>query len=231
MHTRKDETMSKDLVPANNPGGLAELADEVLAPGERLGIADLPRVRMPAAGGTTWELPTGEPAKEIEGVIVHRQLTRAYWAADFDGGASAPDCSSSDAVTGIGTPGGSCATCPNAQFGSASDGRGQACRLITQLYVSVDGAPLPWVLSLPPSAATATRQYVVSLLAVHGLPYWAVRTAIRLERRQSPQGIMYSVPVFATVRHLDESERATVERMRPIFAAIASSAPVLADVE
>jgi hypothetical protein len=39
------------------------------------------------------------------------------------------------------------------------------------------------------------------------------------------------VPVFATVRHLDESERATVERMRPIFAAIASSAPVLTDVE
>jgi hypothetical protein len=220
--------MTKELTTTGT-NDLAALAAEVLAPGERLGIGDLPRVKMPAAGGTTWELPTGEPAKEIEGVIVHRQLTRAYWAVAFDGGAAAPDCSSVDAVTGVGNPGGSCATCPHSQWGSAADGRGQACRLITQLYVAVDGAPLPWVISLPPSAAAATRQYLVGLLAIHGLPYWAVRTTIRLEKRQSAQGITYSVPLFVTTRHLTPDERAAVERQRPVFAAIAASSPVIAD--
>jgi hypothetical protein len=186
--------------------------EDILAPGERPGLADLPRLRIPAGGGTTWELPTGEAVKALDVIIVHRQLTRAYWPTAFDGGSEPPACASDDAVTGIGDPGGSCATCPYAQFGSS--GRGQACRLITRLFITRAPGQFPMLLALPPSAAAIARQYIVNTLIATGLPYWGLRTTIALRRIQSAGGVTYSVPEFSAGQALDPDELAEVEAMR-----------------
>lgn len=202
----------------------ADLAREVLGPGETLGFGDLPRVKLPAGGGTTWELPTGEPAKHLDGIIVHRQTTRAYWPDTFGAGdTNAPACSSTDGVRGIGDPGGECASCPLAQFGSAANGNGQACRVITRLYVLPDGAPAPWVVLIPPSSAAATRRYVVGLLATRGIPYWRVRTRIGLEKAQSGAGITYSIARFTTLDVLDGAEAMAADEMHASIAAMAAA--------
>lgn len=204
-------------------GGFAALAAEVLAPGETLGFGDLPRVKLPAGGGTAWELPTGEASKTLDGIIVHRQLTRAYWRDPFGSGESnAPTCSSTDAVRGVGEPGGDCASCQFAQFGSGANG-GQACRLITRLYVLPDGSPAPWVVLVPPSSAQAVRRYIVSLLATRGLAYWLVRTRLTLEKAQTPSGITYSVLGLTMLEALDGAEAAAADEMHRSIAAMTAA--------
>lgn len=195
---------------------------DVLAPGERVTIGDIPRVRIPAGGGTTWELPTGEPARELVGVIVHRQLTRAYWPTGYgEGDTTAPACASPDAVRGYGDPGGDCAACPHAQWGSGRNG-GQACRLITHLYIRVDGAPVPWLLVLPPSSAAVVRRYIVGLLASRGVPYWRAVTAITLQRAQTG-AIAYSVPVLRTVSILEGADAAEADAEHAAVAGMAAA--------
>ena len=69
------------------------------------------RVTIPAAGGTTFELPGELPgetdaAKEFTGVILYHHPLFAYYRERFNGGNNAPDCGSYDGVTGAGNPGG-----------------------------------------------------------------------------------------------------------------------------
>ena len=71
------------------------------------------RVKLPAGGGTAFEVPAEdgedtEMVKDITGVILYNHLAYAYYASAFAGGHAAPDCSSIDGATGIGTPGGHC---------------------------------------------------------------------------------------------------------------------------
>lgn len=209
--------MTKDLQPIEEVGTIApttrySVAD-VLAPGETASWTDMPRIKIPAGGGTTWELPDGETTKALDVIIVHRQLTRAFWQDEFSGGAEPPSCSSQDAVVGVGDPGGSCNLCPMAKFGS-DGGKGQRCRLITRLFIAHEAGQFPALLSLPPSAASVCKQYVVQTLVATGLPYWAVRTMITLEKRQSVNGITYSAPKFALGASLSPEELALVEDMR-----------------
>lgn len=190
-----------DLVPREGfERAAAEFPDllrEVLGPGAELDVFSLPRVRVPAGGGLTWELPDGTTAQTLQGTIILVRRTRAFWREPFSsGGGNPPDCWSEDAVTGRGDPGGECARCPFAQWGSATgpDGqrrRGQACRLITRVFLLPPGNLLPILIPAPPSSKKAVDSYVVSLLS-RGLAYWRVTTAIGLERARSREGIGYS---------------------------------------
>src|SRR5581483_3839785 len=139
---------------------------------------DLPRIRIPAGGGLQWVVPSleGETSEAvIEGVIVLARDTRAYYAQPLgeSGGNQPPDCSSSDAVTGVGEPGGNCLRCPFAQYGSARDGHGQACKQIKQLFVLRGSLLLPEVISLPPTSLKAAKQYLLKLTS-QGFPYFSV---------------------------------------------------------
>src|SRR3990167_10027573 len=93
--------------------------------GATLSLGDLTRITVPAGGATAWEVPTltgMESVKEVEGVVVFWSAQRAYWKEAFAGAGVQPDCSSSDAVTGYGNPGGACADCELAKWGSAKTG-------------------------------------------------------------------------------------------------------------
>lgn len=191
---------------------------------------DLSRVKVPTGGGTTWEVPELEgstPSKAIEGIIVGWRDVRAYWEHSFSG-AQPPDCSSQDAVTGIGNPGGSCNVCPMAEFGSkvGDDGKpraGQACKLMRLLFILRKDDLLPLVLTAPPTSIPIIKRYFLQL-ASRGLPYWSVGTKFGLEKTRSGDGIEFSRIMPAIGARLTPEEDAKAREYSAFFGSMAVSA-------
>lgn len=181
-------------------GDLAEVIRENVG-GGGIGRFDLDRVKIPAGGGTTWEVPTlegAEPFKELAGVVVQFADQRAFWRARYGsgGGDAPPDCSSADLVMGVGDPGVPCDECPFSKFGTAvrqdgSEGRGQACRLVRVLYMVLPHSILPVVVAVPPGSLKTVRKYFLRL-ASQGIPYHGVVTRLRLRSARSVDGVEYS---------------------------------------
>lgn len=190
--------------------------------GQEVGEFDLPRVTIPAGGGTRWEVGsplTGtESLESLEGIIVYQRLVRAYWPSD-DVSGEPPQCSSRDAIVGVGDPGGDCKTCPYAQFGS--DGRrGQACKQQTMWFVLRPDSFLPVVLGLPPTSLKAAKQYALALAGA-GIALSGVVTSIALEADRNPDGQKYSRAVPTLGARLDaagaDRARQYAALLRPIF--------------
>ena len=111
------------------------------------------RVRIPAGGGTIFEIPGDDPdspeaLKDFTAVILHHHPLYAFYRTKYAGGSNPPDCGSFDGVTGEGDPGGSCAACPYNQFGSG-EGGGKACKNRRRIYLLREGEIFPMLLSLP----------------------------------------------------------------------------------
>lgn len=181
-----DAAQIREIIEANvGQGGISEF--------------DLDRVRVPAGGGTTWEVPTIDGVRDekyIEGIIVAWKDSRSYWAHQYDGSKNPPDCSSPDGVTGIGSPGGDCSVCPFAQFGTAVNAQGQntpgqACKSLRVMFVMQPGRVLPLVVTAPPSSLKPVKNYFLRL-ASQGVPYYGVTTRLGLVKAQSSGGITYS---------------------------------------
>lgn len=181
---------SKYLVLSDDTLDLAELLDANMGNGD-FSARSLAAVKVPAGGGMTWTVPhpDGEQdTRELTGVILFVQNTRAYYSSPVgDGQASPPDCSSDDGITGVGDPGGACATCPLAQFGSAirngQPATGQACGSKKLLYMLLPDRILPVVVSAPATSLKAIQGYMGSLLQV-GKPIYAVETKLSLKREE-----------------------------------------------
>lgn len=159
---------------------------------------DLERITIPTGGGTAWKLTTltgEESMPALSGIIVHYQDCRAYWKEEFSG-ETPPDCASEDGRTGVGAPGGRCADCPYAQFGSdAKGGKGQACKQIRRVFLLRPKTFLPLMLTLPPTSIKNCKQYFTRVTNA-GLPYWGVVTEIGLEKTKNAGGIAYSKTTF-----------------------------------
>ncbi len=150
--------------------------------GEKLSPFDLPWIKAPAAGGRAFEVPDGDPAKAIEGIIVYHRLGRTYWAEPYGSGSAAPDCFSENSQIGIGDPGGECPKCYHGQFGSAVDEKGnttggQACQQRRQVFMLLPSDNLPTVISVPPTSLKNSKQYIFGL-ANQGQDYWGVITRV-----------------------------------------------------
>jgi len=171
-----------------------------------LGVFDLDRVRIPAGGGRSWEVPTlegaAEDVRELEGIVVQWSEPRAWWRATIDesGGGSPPDCTSDDGVVGRGdfgrdsteNPTGLCVNCPNSQWGSdRKGGRGQDCKQMRLLFLLRPDSLLPLAIFLPPTSIRPVARYFLRL-ASKGTPYYAVVTRIALEQAENRQAIKYS---------------------------------------
>lgn len=165
--------------------------------GQAITEFDLPQIKVPAGGGTAWEVPTLEGTqheKTIEGIIVLASSRRSYWQhADITG--TPPDCQSRDMVRGVGNPGGECAACQLNQFGSAERGEGKACKETRALFVLRSDALLPCVLSVPPSSLGTLKKYMLSL-ANSGIPHHQAVTRMTLSKQQNAAGIGYSAIDF-----------------------------------
>jgi hypothetical protein len=210
--------------------------------GDDLSPFDLDRVSIPTGGGVAWTIPTidggVDSVKELVGIIIGVQKARAYWRTSFanSGGGSPPDCISDDGITGLGDPGGACATCPYAEFGSklGEDGltrlAGQACRQITRIFLLRPDSMLPLVVNLPPSSIKSGRKYLLRL-AGQSLKFTAVVSRLTLEQDKSKGvdgkggGIAYSKAVFAMVGKLDQAQAGAAA------AYAAAIAPALRKVE
>lgn len=196
---------------------LTALIEENLG-GRGLGELELDRVRIPTGGAQRWALPglAGEQSAEaIEAVIIGQRYGRLYWSRPFGegGGPTPPDCTSQDGARGFGEPGGNCATCECAQWGSDSRGRGQACKQICLLFLLRSDSLLPSLLALPPTSLRPVRSYMQRLSGA-GLFYWHIVTRIGLAPAQSADGVGYSVATFSAVGALRPEQREDIGRLR-----------------
>lgn len=180
-----------------------------------VGAFDLPRVKIPAAGGQSWTVPTLEgdtTSKVVRGIIVHQRDVRSYWKEKFGETppGTPPSCSSEDGITGHGMPGGCCGTCPLNEWGSAGDGKkGKACRQVKMIFLVQPDEFMPIVMVLAPTSIPATKKYFL-LLSSRALSYHNVITEFILERAQSGGGIAYSRAVPRMVRKLTPEEHTNV---------------------
>jgi len=210
------------LRPATDGLTVADAVRENVGSGG-LRASDLARIRVPAGGGLAWDKPDLEQgtvsASEIQGVIVEQRDVRVYWAKAFAGGSEPPQCASDDGENGHGNPGGLCADCPLAGFGSKvipgqkTKGRAQACRAMKLLFVLEADSLLPTCIVVPPSSLKAVRQYLVGLTS-KARPYWSVETVLTLEKTKSADGIVYSRIIARPAGLLDAETTARVRGYR-----------------
>ena len=174
------------------------------------------RVSIPAAGGQAFEVPgelLGETdmVKDFSGVILFHHPMFTYYRERFSGGNNAPDCGSYDGITGVGNPGGVCATCPLNQFGSGENG-GKACKNKRRIYVLREGELIPILLVLPTGSMKEFSVYVKRLLA-KGKKSNSVVTKFSLKKVTNASGIAYSQAQFAVDRVLTAEEMPFVQAM------------------
>jgi hypothetical protein len=192
--------------------------------GQKLGPRQLDRILMPTGRSQTWEIPTLrgiQRAETFEGVIVHAMSHRAYWRTSFDEmPGQPPDCVSSDLVTGHGDPGGSCATCSEAMWGSAMDGgRGQACGESRLLFVLPTGLEhvnlLPYFIQLPRTSLGTCLAYFRRLATANRL-YSEVITEFSVTTEQINQ-FQVAVAQFKLVDDLSEGQIQQIEAYGAAF--------------
>lgn len=160
--------------PALSPANLAntlEILETNLGADAAIGISDLDRIKVPN-GAKSFLVPSleGEQTEsEIRGIVLLARTNRAFWPSNTISD-EPPACYSDDGITGIGEPGGACATCPLAQFGSAkayvegsNSDQGQACKQSVVIFLLTEDGFLPKMLRLPPTSIKMWRQYLVSL--------------------------------------------------------------------
>lgn len=193
----------------------------------------LDRIKIPAGGGTAFEVPTDEEGttdmvKEITGVILHSHSVNSYYVQKYSGGSNPPDCGSFDGKTGTGNPGGVCKDCPYNKFGSG-DGKSKACKNRRMLYILQENEFFPVVLSLPPGSVGSYSNYVKHLIS-KGLRPGGVVTKISLKKSTSADGISFSQAVFKNERLLTTEEKDAlapmVAQMKEMAANLTTSALV-----
>lgn len=176
--------------------------EEVAATTEGLTVT-FPRAKFPTSGSKFWELPSvsGEPEAltEIEGVVVFKQNTRAWWAGEdgktsFEITNSAPTCSSLDGVTPMETPGRqamTCASCQHSAWGTGKEGRGQACKSRLNVFILRPSDEIPTLISLPPTAIKPFGAYAVGLRQKKSALI-ATTTIFGLQKARSSGGTEYT---------------------------------------
>lgn len=174
------------------------------------------RVKLPAGGGTAFEIPSSdgedcEMAKEIKGVIVFNHPAFAYYVDKYTGGSNPPDCGSFDGIRGLGTPGGNCAQCPYNKFGSG-EGQSKVCKNKRMLYILRENEIFPIVLSLPTGSLKTFTNYVKSQLT-KGRKLSDVVTKITLKKATNASGIAFSQAIFSFDRVLSFAEKSAIARV------------------
>lgn len=189
-----------------------------------------PRIKYPTSGASFWEVPTAEgdakALKEIEGVIVFKQPVRAWWPPSADVGNNPPSCASRDGVVPDDLPdkqAETCAACPQSKWGSAigKDGkptRGQACKARLNVFVTMDGQEIPYLISLPPTSLEPFGKFAVQLRQ-GGIPLVGVTTVFSLTDEKNATGTAYKGLALRIGRRLSFKEAIAAKTMRDAFQA------------
>jgi hypothetical protein len=211
-----DDENDYPLLRAENDNEMRDLQGN-LDPGG-ISVRDLPYIKTPSGGAMSFlekTLDGEENRKEITGIIGATKSGRLFWhkALNEGGGRKPPDCESRNLVIGVGDPGGECAVCPYAQFGSAANGHGQACKQVRQLLILRPGARVPCLLTVPPTSLKNCGQYFLMLYG-RGLPFWAVVTKLALEKTTNEDGLAFAKILFYIDRILNPAEHQAMKRVQ-----------------
>lgn len=208
-----------EMFPAiGNPDALEALTAN-LGEGDTVGVFDLDRVKIPAGGGTTWEVPTIEgdvATKELKGVIIATIARRAYWEESIDqgGGGTPPNCSSDDnkvgqGLYGVGSalhPKGTCADCPMNQFTEITPGRRiKPCQEQRLAVFLPEKSVLPLVIQLPVTSMKVMRTFMLRLASAE-IPFYRAITAIELEKVKGKDTPDYSVVKPKLVGKIEDAD-------------------------
>jgi hypothetical protein len=215
--------MSTDLIQIQTPRALAALEGNLDVINEAIaanisggGITDfdLPRIKISGGASPRW----------ID--------TRVYYKTAFGKGTGKqpPDCTSADGITGKGKPGGDCSRCPLAEYGSADEGAGQACKQVKQVFVLRGDLLLPEVVSLPPTSLKGARQFFLKL-TTQGIPYYQALIGLELEKVQNAAGIQYGKAALKYVRRLTPEEAGRAQQYHELCRTLAVRVPMELDPE
>ncbi len=198
--------------------GNDDLADDM----EGLTLS-FPKVKIPSGGALQFEMPTGDPenpeyTRFLQGIILFHHASGAYWpeGCEYDDN-TVPLCSTVDGKQGYGTPGGACAACELNRYGTATDGKGKACKNMRVLYLLQDGDYIPVQLSLPPTSLRPFNDFMNAAFVSRRRPAWSSVVQIGLKRVDNGSNT-YSVATFRKVGDLPPEQvgefRAFVESFR-----------------
>lgn len=205
-----------NLTPASGFSQLATFQMEDMAE-ELNGLeGGFDRIKIPSGGMTVFEMPgetedSPETVKEFSAVILHHHPILQYYREKYTGGSNPPDCGSYDGVTGVGTPGDSCAKCPLAQFGSGEN-NGKACKSRRRVFLLREGELFPMILSLPTGSLREFSRYIKRLLS-KGRKSNTVVTRFSLKKATNSSGIAYSQAAFGVDRVLSEEEQRLIQTL------------------
>ena len=228
------DAASQYAIMTMGDGEIASILEENLG-GEQLTAADLESVSVPPGGGTTWTLNTidGEvETKQIDGIIILTQITRAYWESEFTGGGDPPVCTSPNGLVGIGNPGGDCRSCALNQFGSAKNGngRGKACNEKRFLFMVTSEETLPIVIKAPAMSLKGAKKYLFGLTSKRKKMH-SVYTRLTLEKDKNQDGTVYSKIAFTKIGDVENPElsKAYANAIRPHLVEVAQRETMMQD--
>ncbi len=153
-----------------------------------------PRIKIPAGGVLQFEIPNGDPqhpdySPTLTGVILFSHASCVYWPEGDEYSDDVPPlCSSVDGKQGYGEPGGVCETCALSQFGSASNGRGKACKNMRVLYLLRSGEFMPLAINLSPTSISPFREFLNQGFAFRKRAIYGSLVEIGLKRQTNPEG-------------------------------------------
>ena len=198
--------------------GEAEFSNEELAEDMDGLTMSFPRIKIPAGGVLQFEIPNGDPQHPdyrptLTGVILYNHASCAYWPEGDEYNDDVPPlCSSVDGKQGYGEPGGTCATCTLSQFGSASNGRGKACKNMRVLYLLRSGEFMPLAINLSPTSISPFREFLNQGFVFRNRATYGSLVEIGLKRQTNPEGKDYSVATFKRLGDFHGDQLAAVRK-------------------
>lgn len=251
MATKKKSKGEKKELAQVEPEMLANLdvamqifqenISEVAVPGQ-VGMGVLPRISLKHAGTVGFGMERVDQEEEelvggkdgFDAVILYAHPVRVYWEQSFDEreGEELPTCSSLDAITGMmeGQAPRACIGCEFAQWGTAlgGEGRGQACRQRTRMFVLPEEEIVPHLLEVPTTSLQVPQKYAVAL-ASKRLRTHAVVTHFGAVGAKNRDNVAFS-RLELTLRGVLPTD--AVERLQPLREAVmvmAVNIPIISD--
>jgi hypothetical protein len=196
--------------------------------GQEMSSSDFERIKFPTGGGQLWTIPgtDGDPnmVKSIDGIILQYKNMRVFWSEEFNGQGAPPDCQSRDLRFGIGSPGGSCAECVYAKWGSdRKGGKGQACKTIGVLFMIVPGESIPIIVPVPVASVKHLKRFMLRL-ASQNKKYKHMIVSISLGQDKSEKGIVYSYLNPKVLFELPDEAKGQIDEFIASFSTAMSSA-------
>jgi hypothetical protein len=163
---------------------------------------DLPEVKTPGSGGTTWKILTAAGERKVDefrAIVVAKQDVREYYDTAYDGESKPPTCASPDRVAGFGKPGGLCAQCPLKELGTKPGAKpgeftgGSACSERIHMLLMTEFSAMPYFYNAPILSVIRGWRPLFNLVTGIPAPYWRVELNMVLACEKNSGGIETSV--------------------------------------